>query len=199
MRSYEDRFNVMPELSRLKRSSLLDAPWKKAIAASVFLGLLTVVVIFPVLHSTGHLGRHRSSDSAQRATHYINATTIQTGTDILWDYAGCYQDAIWNNTGPGPEGRTLVGISINWYGDWNMTNELCADACAGYQYFGTEFHSQCFCGNKINPQANLSSENNCNTPCDGNLDEICGGAWNMSIYQNMGPRNLSTTQSLTWG
>jgi hypothetical protein len=150
----------MPELSRLKRSSLLDAPWKKAIAASVFLGLLAVVVIFPVLHSTGHLGRHRSvyyaprrsmamrrciltfsrsSDSAQRATHYINATTIQTGTDILWDYAGCYQDAIWNNTGPGPEGRTLVGISINWYGGWNMTNELCADACAGYQYFGTEF------------------------------------------------------------
>jgi hypothetical protein len=148
----------MPELSRFKHSSLLDAPWKKAIAVTVFLSLLAVIVVFPVLHSRGHLGRHgsvyhaprssiamtrcilmssRSSNSAQTATHYINVTTIQTGADILWDYAGRYQDAIWNNTGPGPEGRTLDGISFNWTG--NMTNELCADACAGYQYFGTEF------------------------------------------------------------
>jgi hypothetical protein len=119
----------------------------------------TIINSFSVWHhSRGHLGRHgsvyhaprssiamtrcilmssRSSNSAQTATHYINVTTIQTGADILWDYAGRYQDAIWNNTGPGPEGRTLDGISFNWTG--NMTNELCADACAGYQYFGTEF------------------------------------------------------------
>jgi hypothetical protein len=44
--------------------------------------------------------------------------------------------------------------------------------------------SQCFCGNKIDPQANLTNDNNCNTPCSGNLDEICGGAWNMSIYRS---------------
>jgi hypothetical protein len=79
----------------------------------------------------------RSSDPRQKATHYINATTIQTGAGILWDYIGCYQDAIWSNTGPGPEGRTLNGLSINWIG--NMTNELCADNCAAYQYFGTEY------------------------------------------------------------
>jgi len=93
MRSYEDRFNVTPELLRLKRSTLLDAPWKRAIAATVFLGLLAVIVGFPVLHSRGHLGRHRSvyysprsfiamrrciltcimsSDSGKTTTHYIN-------------------------------------------------------------------------------------------------------------------------------
>jgi hypothetical protein len=44
--------------------------------------------------------------------------------------------------------------------------------------------SQCFCGNKINSQANLSGDNNCNTPCNGNLDEIRGGAWSMSIYRS---------------
>jgi hypothetical protein len=79
----------------------------------------------------------RSSDSGQKATHYINATTIQTGAGVEWDYVGCYQDAIWNDTGPGPEGRTLNGMSLNWTG--NMTNELCADACADYRYFGTEY------------------------------------------------------------
>jgi len=181
------------ELSRFKNSSLLDTPWKKATAVTICLGLLVDVVVFPVLHSTGHLGRIWSSDSGQNATQYINATTIKTGAGVQWDYVGCYQDAIWNNTAPGPEGRTLDGMSLNWVG--NMTNELCADACADYQYFGTEYYSQCFCGNKIDSQANLSGENNCRTPCNGNLDEICGGAWNMSIYRNMGQRNLSPNRA----
>ena len=49
--------NVPAELSRFKNRDFLDTPWKKATAVTICIGLLAAIVVFPVLHSTGYLGR----------------------------------------------------------------------------------------------------------------------------------------------
>jgi hypothetical protein len=90
-----------------------------------------------------------------------------------------------------------------------MTLEICADQCAEYAYFGVEYcksyysvpkaeiatepdhmlmlydilDTQCFCGNAINRHANISASANCNAQCNGNGMEICGGGWNISIWE----------------
>ncbi|KAI7498899.1 WSC-domain-containing protein [Hortaea werneckii] len=98
------------------------------------------------------------------------------------NYLGCYSD-----TGV----RTLSGASTEAL---NMTVERCADYCAaqnngvGYQYYGLEYYSQCFCGNAINPEARLltpdtsPSNYSCSFRCTGKGSEICGGASVMSLY-----------------
>jgi len=101
------------------------------------------------------------------------------------NYLGCYTD-----TAVGV--RTLQGTSLTMQ---NMTLEMCAAFCAegdGYQFYGTEFTSQCFCGNVIYHEAMLLSTNStpsnasCNYRCGGFEPEICGGAGVVSVYNNTG-------------
>ncbi|XP_078691955.1 uncharacterized protein LOC144922184 [Branchiostoma floridae x Branchiostoma belcheri] len=74
---------------------------------------------------------------------------------------------------------------------WNhpaMTGELCWKHCQdlGYPYSATEYYRQCFCGttqnfNNLGPQL---PDSQCNTPCSGNPNEMCGGVWRMSVYHS---------------
>lgn len=51
-------------------------------------------------------------------------------------YTGCYVDAV-NSTGS----RSL---SVEPVADFaHMTNEMCAAACVGFSYFGTEYGGEC--------------------------------------------------------
>ena len=75
-----------------------------------------------------------------------------------------------------------------------MTLETCSSFCAaannghGFQYYGLEYATQCYCGNTINPPAvklNVTtspSNNTCSTRCGGNNPEICGGSSVISLY-----------------
>jgi WSC domain len=88
-----------------------------------------------------------------------------------YNFLGCYSEA----TGQ----RALTGMSPN-PPPAGFTNELCAVACSGFQYFGTEYANQCYCGNSINAgSVNQSSldpaVNGCNMVCKGNQNEYCGG------------------------
>lgn len=83
---------------------------------------------------------------------------------------GCFQD-----TGS----RDLNGF---FFTDNAMTTDKCVQTCRakGFKYAGTQYTSQCFCGNtygKYGPAVG------CNMPCGGNGNEICGGSWAMNIYQ----------------
>jgi hypothetical protein len=163
------------------------------------------------------LTSYRSPASGSLATHYINATAIQTQAKGIWNYIGCFQDGMWVDQRSSPAQRTLDGISFDWSDYKTMTNQQCADLCGGlgYSHFGTEFcwcqisflpltslhfgqtlsliltlnilDAQCFCGNNINLQASLIGQKNCSTPCDGNKTEACGGIWTMSIFQSNSP------------
>jgi len=77
----------------------------------------------------------------------------------------------------------------------NVTPENCIEACTnlakpgpepkipGYILAGVEAGNQCFCGNTNISSSWNAPASDCNTPCSGNSEEICGGAWRMNIYE----------------
>ncbi|CAK3834219.1 Hypothetical predicted protein [Lecanosticta acicola] len=101
------------------------------------------------------------------------------------NYVGCATDQQGG-------GRALTGPNVDWI---NMTTAVCASYCSsasplGYQYYATEYGTQCFCGNAIatpNFLTNTTSTPNnstCNMRCSGAGDELCGGSNALSVYQN---------------
>lgn len=81
---------------------------------------------------------------------------------------GCFKDA---------EDRDLPTQA----GEEKMTTARCAGLCAakGFALAGTQHGTQCWCGNSYGRHGKAT---NCDTPCDGNPAEKCGGDWALSVY-----------------
>ncbi|KAL8771535.1 MAG: hypothetical protein Q9209_002977 [Squamulea sp. 1 TL-2023] len=105
-----------------------------------------------------------------------------------YGYLGCYTEAT--------NGRALSD-KLNPIGGEALTNELCAAACQGYTYFGTEYSRECYCGNTLGagavlaPGGNDPTINGCSNLCNGNQTQYCGGANRLTIYK------LNTTVTST--
>ncbi|BFZ57703.1 hypothetical protein PYCC9005_004756 [Savitreella phatthalungensis] len=86
---------------------------------------------------------------------------------------GCYKDTY--------PTRALDGASysISNYNTVEHCNVFCSDR--GYTYAGTEFSSECYCGNTLPEPADDQSQ--CNFPCGGDSSEVCGGDNKLSIQQ----------------
>jgi len=84
-------------------------------------------------------------------------------------YLGCYTDG---------ETRALPQA----LGNGNSTIQSCVRAAsdAGYRYAGLQWYGQCFAGNTLG--YTLVDEAQCNTPCNANPSQMCGGAWRNSVY-----------------
>lgn len=98
-----------------------------------------------------------------------NAVSEQVGPlyangSAIYRSAGCFKE---NN--PGRQLKTQL------YNVPDNTNAKCIAACAAqsYTYAGTEYRSECWCGNTI-PNTNVS-EAECNFDCSGAITESCGG------------------------
>ena len=100
-------------------------------------------------------------------------------SSLQWYYVGCGSDGI--------GGRTLTGPSQTLD---NMTVETCVDFCIsnGYSIAGTEYVTQCYCGNSIPssdaPIAGLVGA--CTDKCGGDDTEYCGGYGAISLYKKCG-------------
>ncbi|KAK5166109.1 uncharacterized protein LTR77_008370 [Saxophila tyrrhenica] len=145
-----------------------------------FCGGLSVISIYnntdPTFKETGDM-----SNTAGNAQPYQDAAPFAS------NYKGCYSD---NQ----PAGRALTGAFTQT--SYNMTLEYCANFCTqgnnglGFQYYGLEFASQCWCGNAIANGNTLltptSSPNNytCSQRCPRAGAEICGGPSVLSVYNN---------------
>lgn len=90
-------------------------------------------------------------------------------------YLGCFRD----QGGEGTAGRDLSGLAVE---DNGMTTERCVSLCSDrdFPYAGTQYGRWCFCGNHYGRSGKAV---NCNTPCAGNPDEVCGGDWANSVYE----------------
>ncbi|TVY35500.1 WSC domain-containing protein [Lachnellula subtilissima] len=79
-------------------------------------------------------------------------------------YTGCFKE---NN--PGRQLKTQL------YANVNNTSPMCIAACsaAGYTFCGTQYNRECWGGPTIPIQA--VNEGNCNYPCAGDINQICGG------------------------
>jgi hypothetical protein len=69
--------------------------------------------------------------------------------------------------------------------DAQMTNQMCVNFCfgKGYPYAGTEYHTECFCGDKLAPGGVKTLEADCSTPCGGGATEPCGGPNRLTLYK----------------
>ncbi|KIW14365.1 hypothetical protein PV08_07147 [Exophiala spinifera] len=105
-----------------------------------------------------------------------NATFFTDLTSKGWSYTGCGTDNYYN--------RILTGTSES---NGQMTNEACVAFCdsKGFSVAGTEYSSECYCGNSI-PTSGMPVPGvvgNCQMKCSGDDSEFCGGAGLISLYQ----------------
>lgn len=91
-------------------------------------------------------------------------------------YLGCFRD---QGDPYGTRGRDIDGTISS---SPAMTTELCLSLClsGGFSYAGTQYASSCFCGHSY---GRFGAADNCNMPCSGNQNEICGGTWSNSVYK----------------
>lgn len=102
----------------------------------------------------------------------------ETGFPTGWTYQGCWID--------GANGRIL---SYQAPDSQTLTQQSCAATCLGMNYTisGTEYASQCFCGDTIVNGGSQTVESACNTACTGDSSEMCGGGDRLTIYSDGTP------------
>ncbi|KAF4457530.1 hypothetical protein F53441_580 [Fusarium austroafricanum] len=88
---------------------------------------------------------------------------------------GCYTDN-------SPKGRALT-----WPMDVDsstMTPTTCLTACAdqGFPFAGLEYGGECYCGNVLANDTTKADAGDCNVPCNGDKNLLCGGASRLSVY-----------------
>ena len=100
-----------------------------------------------------------------------------------YSYQGCYSDLI--------PSRSIRTLSTWGRGD-STTACITHCAAADFDFAGTEYGGQCFCGHEIEKiQAKKVDEGQCKTPCEGDTKEICGGTGAISIFQKAGKEKKS--------
>ncbi|KAF2652087.1 WSC-domain-containing protein [Lophiostoma macrostomum CBS 122681] len=90
---------------------------------------------------------------------------------LNWEYLGCYADT---------KERLLLHQEIMG----NTTVSSCVGACAhrGFSLAGVEYGNECWCDNG-SPDASLPTVSGCETTCNGNRSELCGGTDRLNIYK----------------
>ncbi|HEV3190923.1 MAG TPA: WSC domain-containing protein [Polyangiaceae bacterium] len=85
-------------------------------------------------------------------------------------HLGCFADSVTRD------------LPYRAYDSQRNTVETCVAACTyhGYLYAGTQYFTQCYCGDTYGGQGTAS---HCDTPCGGNPSETCGGAYCNSVYR----------------
>ncbi|KAI1266095.1 WSC domain-containing protein [Xylariaceae sp. FL1019] len=98
-----------------------------------------------------------------------------------YEYAGCYFD---NNPSK--------ALTTTQPGGSFMTLEICATSCSGYQYFGTEYGGECYCGNVMTEGNTKTDESDCSMLCSGNTTEYCGNGNRLTLYSLNGAEVVFT-------
>jgi hypothetical protein len=109
----------------------------------------------------------------------VNKPMIQArpvNADDRLAYQGCFTE----DTRLGPY-RALPKQIGDMFATTN-THEACVQAARtkGFLYAGLQYYGYCFGGNRLALTATSGSE--CNTPCQGNSSQTCGGGYRNSIY-----------------
>ncbi|KAK3079653.1 hypothetical protein LTS18_004221 [Coniosporium uncinatum] len=118
-----------------------------------------------------------SSSSTAGTASATSATAAPTVTSISdlsnYTYVGCFNET--------HDRRALNGLAAN--GGSKNTLNSCAASCLGYNYFGVEYGSECYCANDIYVNSiQQPTEAGCKTRCAGNSTQMCGGPDYLNIY-----------------
>lgn len=89
-----------------------------------------------------------------------------------YEFYGCVTDS-----------QGLRTLSEDTVTSADNTLETCATFCGGYTYFGTEYGTECWCGNTLATGATTVDASQCSMTCSGNDDQLCGNGDRLSVYQ----------------
>lgn len=66
-----------------------------------------------------------------------------------------------------------------------MTLAGCGAFCfgSGFKYYGTEYGSECWCGDAVHANATAVAAEGCAMKCSGAAGEVCGGARLISVFE----------------
>ncbi|KAF3021530.1 hypothetical protein E8E14_012464 [Neopestalotiopsis sp. 37M] len=80
------------------------------------------------------------------------------------------------------EPSTARALAAARYAYNGMTLESCMKNCTGYNYWGTEYGRECYCGNSIDSGSEDAAITDCNMPCSGDVTEYCGAGNRIEVY-----------------
>lgn len=140
----------------------------------------TTVTLCPLSQTTAASAGVATPSSQQPAGPTASLTTFVTSSPSFhpatggWSYAGCYRD---------DANRSLKNYSVVAPAASDMTNDKCITLCRdnNFSIAGTEYGSQCFCGNVL-VDSILLDDSRCNMTCDGGSGRFCGGIWALSLW-----------------
>ncbi|KAF2873914.1 hypothetical protein BDV95DRAFT_593207 [Massariosphaeria phaeospora] len=107
------------------------------------------------------------------------STTPTNGPSLAgFVYEGCMTDLV--------EKRTIVGKTRTT--DEN-SYESCAAFCDGFQFFGVEYGSECYCSDSIrdSPEVEEKDDSECTMPCTGDPTQACGGPSRITVFKSLKP------------
>lgn len=82
-----------------------------------------------------------------------------------------------------------IGLHLKRYSvDFNYSGYIFLGYCSGYGFMGLQYGKECYCGDDYGKYGSVPDEE-CNKPCDGANDQMCGGTWRQSIY-SLGSKDL---------
>jgi len=92
-----------------------------------------------------------------------------------YEFLGCFKDLVGN--------RDMVDPVFTEHN----TLEFCGTRCGnkGYRFFGVQHGQDCWCGNSYNTNPDLHAkvpDSQCNKPCTGNADQMCGQGERNAIF-----------------
>ena len=99
----------------------------------------------------------------------VQPATVASGA---WTFYQCVTEAAGG----------VRALAADSYAADNMTLESCAAFCAAYQYFGTEYGRECYCGNAFSAGSVEAAAADCSMPCAGNANNLCGNGNRLSVY-----------------
>lgn len=118
-----------------------------------------------------------SSTSTPSSTTSTSSSAAPTGTlsrvDTVgkFSYRGCYT-----------EGAGVRALTDKTYADNAMTLESCAAFCSAYNFFGTEYGRECYCGNTLAASSSKVSLGDCSFTCAGNRFQYCGAGNRLDLF-----------------
>ncbi|QUC18830.1 uncharacterized protein UV8b_03071 [Ustilaginoidea virens] len=81
------------------------------------------------------------------------------------------------------EGNGTRALGASSLAQDDMTNEVCANWCKDYDYFGTEYGRECYCGNKLDASSAAAPAAECGMLCAGSEAAYCGASNRLSVYK----------------
>ncbi|KAF4585582.1 WSC domain containing protein [Ophiocordyceps camponoti-floridani] len=95
----------------------------------------------------------------------------------------------------GNKTRALSGLTFS---NDTMTLDKCMEFCSKYNYWGTEYGRECYCGDSVSPSSDKAPLSDCNMPCGGNSSEYCGAGNRLELYSTTSaPTTPTPTATLT--